>query len=240
MDILNNTILFKFGKKEHLESLKKGWVYFNPVARYRKDGSDFRGDHDEGFVPIDPSSVQINGKYFGDIIGKVRKSFVGDESTLMFCTSILNKEILTQEGSCFILSDEFKETIQRFGSHVLIINRHDFIDKLQKARNKHKPKFAFRAENIKYRDLNDFLSDDYHTSYFTANTNLDPFFVKSDIYKKQNEWRMIIGSETEESLSLNVDGSFQIYIGELNHSIIFETQIFLDTFKIEIIENGDI
>lgn len=57
----------KFGKKEHLEELKNGRIFFNAVKKYRNDGTDYRGDSMEGKIPLDPLYIKIldeGGKTF--------------------------------------------------------------------------------------------------------------------------------------------------------------------------------
>ena len=55
-----STILFaKFGRKEHLDMLSEGYVYFSPVSRYRTDTSNYRGDEVEGIIPINPMSIKM-------------------------------------------------------------------------------------------------------------------------------------------------------------------------------------
>ena len=44
MDNRSKFILAKFGKKEHLEQLKEGNIFFNAIQTYRDDGTDYRGD----------------------------------------------------------------------------------------------------------------------------------------------------------------------------------------------------
>ena len=37
-------LMAKYGKKEHLEELKNGKIFFNAIKKYRNDGTDYRGD----------------------------------------------------------------------------------------------------------------------------------------------------------------------------------------------------
>lgn len=49
-----SNLLLKFGKKEHLEMLLNGSMFFNLVKSYRNDKSKNRGDSDEGCKLILP------------------------------------------------------------------------------------------------------------------------------------------------------------------------------------------
>jgi len=42
-----------------LELIKEGQLYFNPIQKYRDDGTDWRGDKNEGIILIDPCKTSI-------------------------------------------------------------------------------------------------------------------------------------------------------------------------------------
>ena len=42
--------LVKYVKKEHLEDLKNGRIFFNAIKKYINDGTDYRGDSMEGRI----------------------------------------------------------------------------------------------------------------------------------------------------------------------------------------------
>lgn len=226
-------ILFKFGKKEHLESLQNGLIYFNSVSNYRKDGTAYRGDSWEGATPIDPTSFRINGKDFSDITQSIKKTYEGDEKILMFCASMLNNNNIIKVGESYKLAKNFREEMEQFGTHVLVFNFYEITHKLSLARKKYKPEFAFRTSPITYRDLSDFSSGGYFKSYNSTGHLLDSFFVKSDEYKKQNEWRIILAQGSHIELPINKDGSFHVSIEKLEHSVIFDVETFFDTFELK-------
>ena len=94
----DTTLLLKFGQKCHLESLKAGNLFFNPISKFRNDGTLFRGDENEGKIPINPSTFFIDGKCYGDIIKSVMASYEGDDNMFIFCTL----RILTQIVQLFL------------------------------------------------------------------------------------------------------------------------------------------
>ena len=89
--------LVKYGKKEHLEELKNGRIFFNAIKKYRNDGTEYRGDSMEGRIPIDPSTIAIydkDGKNIFDYLPRpdtVTQMLYNDENFLMFLCFGYNK-----------------------------------------------------------------------------------------------------------------------------------------------------
>lgn len=235
MNKLDNLILMKFGKLEHLESLKNGNIYFNTVSNYRNDGTEYRGDPNEGKVPINPETFRINGIDFSDIVVDIKQSFGEDDGILMFCTSMLTNDILVPKETTNVFSDEYKNEIMKFGDHVIIFNAKELIINLRKAIESKYPELDYRFEAITYRDLTDFKSEEYNLVYNRTGSILDSFFVKSRNYKIQNEWRLLLGSDSVRRLSyLNNNGSLLLKIDELSTGIIFPTSVLLETGEFNI------
>jgi hypothetical protein len=220
--------------------LSNGSIYFNPISKCRTDITIYRGDNREGQVPIDPSSLKVlnkSGQNIFDYIPKpttVMKSIVGDDSILLFCASMITKDILFYNDPNYIFADDYKLAIKEFGDYVLLFNSEELLELLRKAQINANPEFGFTSGPIIYRDLTDFSKEgDYQKAYNTTGSVLDPYFVKSDIYKTQNEWRLIIDG-SYEPLPTNNDGSYIIKIDKMKWANLFDTKTFLDTFSIEI------
>lgn len=235
-------LLAKFGEKEHLELIKEGHLYFNPIQKYRDDGTDWRGDKNEGTIPIDPCKISIKNSEGKDIFidlgiprpTKVSEFIQGDENTFIFCSAMITQNILIlRDGHNkeYILNETFKKSIQNFGEYVLIFNPYEILGRLRTVRSKHKPEFAYRSGSIIYRDLQDFSErGDYSTAYNISNSVYDRYFVKDISYKNQNEWRLLIDG-TCKYLEPNCGEGFSIFIGKLAWTYLFETSAFLNTFQ---------
>ena len=102
MKSFSNVFITKFGQKEHLEALQNGYVFFNPISKFRDDGTKYRGDKNEGIIPIDPSSIRINGHDFSDIILSASQINEDDNGLLMFCASIINEKNLVMSNGDYI------------------------------------------------------------------------------------------------------------------------------------------
>ena len=228
----NNDILLKFGREDHLEALKAGLLYFNPVSKYRGDGTTFRGDKNEGKIPIDPSTFYIDGKNFSNLIVSVMQGFEGDGEIFMFCASLLTEEILLYQDNEYMICDEFKKAIRPFGDYVFVVRHDELIYRLREARHTHVPKYGYRQSPILYRDLSRFDTDEYRESYKSMyNNTYDRFFIKSIDYKAQNEWRLIIDG-SEECLQPNNGDAFVISVGAFETGSVFQSDVFIETFRI--------
>jgi len=232
-----NFLLAKYGKLEHLKMLTEGNIYFNPVTKYRSDASIFRGDPNEGKVPIDPSKIVMKDQFGQNIFeylprpNSVKLSLVNDDGILMFCTSMITKEIMVKDDQHYIFSEEYKTAIKDFGDHVLLFNSGELLSSLNKARQTANPEFGFTSGPIIYRDLSDFSNQkNYQEDYNSTGSVYDPYFVKSDLYRSQNEWRLIVDG-SYEFLPTNDEGSYTIKIDKLEWADLFDTTTFLNTFQ---------
>lgn len=225
-----------------MESIKNGQLYFNPIQRYRDDGTDFRGDRNEGVIPIDPSKISIRnieGKdWFTDLRiprpASIMDSVQNDEDTFIFCSTIVSKDILVphEKGSnTFVFSEVFKNSIQNFGDYVLLFNSAEIHNRLQTVQKIIEPRFGYMSGPIIYRDLNDFSeTGNYFKAYNVSNSPYDRYFVKDLRYKNQNEWRLVIDG-SEKPLVSNHGIGFSVYIGKLDWAYLYNTPTFLNTFQ---------
>ncbi|GIP35916.1 hypothetical protein J2TS4_51260 [Paenibacillus sp. J2TS4] len=215
--------------------LSEGYVYFNSISKYRNDTSNYRGDENEGKIPIDPICIQILDKNGQNIFEKiprpdsVKLSHVDDDGILIFCTAMITEEILYNEGSHYVFNNEFKAAIKDFGEHVLLFNSGEFLSKLSKAQLYANPKFGYISGPIIYRDLNDYSNPNINVYNLTKSV-FDPLFVKSEQYKMQNEWRLIVDG-SDNYLPTNADGSYIIKIEKLEWANIFDIETFLEIFQ---------
>lgn len=137
-----NFKLAKFGKKEHLEQLQNGNIFFNSIQTYRDDGTDYRGDSMEGKIPIDPTKIKIYDQEGNDIFEKIPRpdsvveSFEGDENLMMFCAAVIHMDFMEQvrEG-IWKFKEEFKTAVQDFGDYVLILDSMDIMNHIRSARD---------------------------------------------------------------------------------------------------------
>ena len=224
-------LMAKYGKKEHLEELKNGKIFFNAIKKYRNDGTDYRGDYMEGKIPIDPSTIAIydkSGKNMFDYLPRpntVTQMLYNDDNFLMFCASAITKEIMEEkEKNHWILLEEYKKEMKQFGDYALIFWSSEFLEKIKLAKKIHIPQFGYDAGIVKYRDLSDFSN---MSAYRTTGSITDRYFVKGMQYKLQNEWRMVIGGEYEP-LELNCFAGYFINSTPFQYAMLMKTEEFME------------
>ena len=226
--------LVKFGVKEHLQQLSDGYMFFNIVQNYREDKSDYRGDSDEGKIPINPQKIELimqNGENLFDIVPRpdtVMHSIVGDEKTLLFCASKLDGKVFHKmnDTNRKNLCDEFKSEVRKFGDYVLLITANELIYRMQKQVDYKCT--GFLRDSVEYRDLKDFSKEkDFHQIYFPYKNCYDPFFIKDIKYRWQNEWRMIL-QDSEARIAKPCGTGAIVNIGKLDYAFLYETENFLD------------
>ena len=226
-----NFLIAKFGTEEHLQQLKNGTIFFNCIQTYRNDGTSYRGDDMEGCIPIDPKTLAIYneaGENLFDIVplpDKVVQSIVNDENLMMFCASTITKEITYGiSNGIYKFKDEYIQAVKDFGDHVLLLWTVELLDHIKNATDFTGQKIGYDSGMILYRDLSDF---EHTEEYRKTGSVLDPYFVKSNKYKGQNEWRVIIDGE-KQSLQPNRGTGFVLETAPLEYAVLMETQAFLN------------
>ena len=90
-------------------------------------------------------------------------------------------------------------------------------------------KIGYDFGMILYRDLSDF---EHTEEYRKTGSILDIYFVKSNSYSRQNEWRVIIDGE-QHQLQPNCGTGFLLKAKPFDFAVLFKTYDFLNG-KIEI------
>lgn len=231
--MVNNFLIAKFGKEEHIRQLQQGIIFFNTIQKYREDGTDYRGDSMEGRIPLNPNDIEIyslTGERFFDSIPRpdfVTQSVLNDENLMMFCASAITKNIMIEVGNnTWKFSDEYKQSIAKFGDYVMIFWSSELLEKIINSVDSTGQKIGYDSGMILYRDLANFENT---YEYRSTGSILDRYFVKSLSYKNQNEWRVIIDGE-HRSLTPNYDDGFLIKSTPFEFSIIKKTEDFLNGY----------
>lgn len=155
-------LLIKFGKKEHLEQLKKGIVHFSSLEVFQNDPTSFRGDNMEGQLFLDPSKpFLINGTDFSKHIESVILSYKlecedGSECIpLSFSASMLSKKNCHKlSDETYTINEDFLAEMMQFGNSFLVFNGYGFMDSLKLAFDKALCDYEFHP--ISYIDKHDY------------------------------------------------------------------------------------
>lgn len=228
---MKNFLIAKFGQKEHIKQLKDGNIFFNSIETYRNDGTDYRGDLMEGRIPIDPRSIKIfdeMGKNIFDYVSypdSIAQSIVGDENLMMFCAATITKNIVaSKKDNIWVFNKEFQASVKDFGDYVLLLWTAELLEHISNAVDINGQRIAYDSGMILYRDLTDY---EHTEEYRKTGSSFDRYFVKSQSYKNQNEWRVIINGE-KESLVPNCGSGFLLKTYPFEYATIMTSFDFLN------------
>ena len=211
----------KVGKKEHLEELKAGRVFFARNELFLNDDTDYRGDPNEGKRLIDPTKIKIiiDGK---DIFQdkripypvSVKEEIEGIENIHIFCCSVLIERVWKGEKNKR-LTDEFIKEMSNFGDHFLFFNLRELTSHIYDAILD--SKIGMDARFVRYKDI----FHDFSPVEFQTNSFYNCFFIKDEKYRIQSEYRIIIDGHEEELIS-NCEKGYILEIEPIQIGDIFE------------------
>lgn len=224
-------LIAKFGTEEHLKQLQRGEIFFNSINTYRNDGTDYRGDSMEGKVPINPKTIIIYDKDGNNIFDRIPppesvvQSFVDDDNLMMFCVSTITHNIMheVEEGICKF-NEDFINAVKDFGDYVLLLHTSELLEHIHTTSDPSGQKIGYDSGMILYRDLSDF---EHTEEYRKTGSILDIYFVKSNSYSRQNEWRVIIDGE-QHQLQPNCGTGFLLKTKPFDFAVLFKTDDFLN------------
>ncbi len=217
-------IAIKVGKKEHLESLKEGHVFFARNELFLNDETDFRGDPNEGYIFTDPTKIDIivDGKsLFKDLNVpypvEVKESFEGVEDIHIFCCSVLKSNVWTGKNNKK-LTQEFINEMLKFGDHFLIFALDELIENIKSARGN---EIGMISSYVKYKDI----KNDFSPVKFPNESFYNRFFIKDkEKYEKQNEYRIIIDGAYEE-LKSNCENGYVLDVKPLETAALYNIDL---------------
>jgi hypothetical protein len=193
-------VMMKFGQEEHLKQLQKGFIYMNPWTFFRNVENKEQKDIHEGiaeWLNPDITEMTLNGRRFTRAGGTLHMSFECEnaEDYKIFCSTIIggNDEFIGK-------SKIFDDRLMDFGEYFLFIfPLKEFFNKLT----------VTLDELVKTNVIETYQSD--KVEYFDPDNydgDVGPF-KKTNMYKHQKEWRLVI--------KRNSLGSFSINIGDISN-----------------------
>ena len=216
--------LLKIGKKEHLEELIKGNVYFKEANYFRGYEIDKSKDSREGKIRINPNDTAFPEdsmlKLISELnIEELNISHARSGKTPIFCCSVVDENILKKVSEDeYRLSDEFIKEMTLWGKTLVIISMKEFCDNINKACSKLgimplMVRVLYNQED-NYPNNNDLLEIIRSNKYLA-------FFHKTKDYKLQNEFRIVIASNT---LIDEKSDHYILKIDKLKNAKIFELE----------------
>jgi len=188
-------ILIKISKREYLEDIIQGKLYFNNAEYFRDIETDSSKDSREGKVRIDTSKLNDNNPIF-DLISmcspdELNLSVKSSQTTPIFCCSVLERNILVPKGEGkFDLSKAYLKEMKKWGNCVLVFSLDEFCSKVY---NKCFDQNIFPfMKKITYDQEENILSYSEFVELMKFN-KYDVFLHKTKAYKNQHEFRVVLG-----------------------------------------------
>lgn len=213
-------------KREYLEDIINGRIYFSHAEYFRKIENDNSKDSREGKVAIDTSyPVDLNEEVLNIIHllnpEELNMSNISSAKTPIFCCSLLESHMLNPKGdSTYDLSYEYLQEMSCWGSSVLVFSLDEFCQKIyQKCTS---IGIFPRLDKVKYDQDNKLSFSDFKKMMIT--NKYEPFFHKTKRFINQNEFRVVLDGS---NLVSNSD-HYILEIGRLESAQIFDLKSLSD------------
>ena len=218
-------LAIKVGKKEHLESLKAGRVFFAANKVFIEDKTDFRGDPNEGSRFVDPTKIEIyiDGKNIFHELNvpypyEVKESFEGIEEIHIFCCSVLRDDVW-KGNERKKLTNAFISEMSQFGDHFLIFDLNELVENVKIAATE--SGIGMISSLVKYKDI----FSDFSPVEFPDDSFYNRFFIKDrEKYEVQSEYRIIVDGATE-TLKNNCERGYILNIKPLESANVFNIDL---------------
>lgn len=190
-------LLIKVGALKHITSFyEKGEIYFNTISTFQLSKEAERGDQDEGLISLENTkgikSISFEHPSIG--VGKLsippNSSFkikhYSDESLLSYSQYAITELTFSNSNTHSI-----DKRIAEFGSHCVIIsNVSEFMKRVKLKLDKLGLRYSYGL--IDYKDYNKMGEHELN------------IFNKNITYSHQNEYRIILESNNNSPLSIDI------------------------------------
>ena len=217
-------VLIKFcEKEEYAKDIADGNVYMKESGYYRKVDDKFRGDIFDGRCPIDVTGKTVT---LGDIVlpmvSNAHMGFEHDDKIPMFCATLLTEEILERlDDKTFCFRPEFVQDMMQFGKYFVWVNLDEFFVKMKGFVETNG--FGAKCGRVEYVRI----MSEYEEVYINNPERdlLAPFFKKDKQYQQQNEWRMILMSNSNSNLINTFEDHYVMRLGKLESASVQKTDL---------------
>jgi len=223
--------LVKFGCKEHLEEIRRGSLYMNPVKRFQKleeeNSKRGRGDDSDGKIYLPGARVRFIPEDGGPNLECIAYNLQIKpvQQNYIFCMFAINKKcivdiVLDDINRKLIVEAQFsedqKKTIRsHFGDVDGALYIHDpkgFLRDVENAAAQHKS--ACMHKEVDY--ANKFLTDEETAKKLVEYDLQYAAFYKDRFFCDENEYRIMLGLAGESAMKLPIaDQQHRTYLFEL-------------------------
>lgn len=216
-------MLLKVSKKEYLEAIVQGRIYFNRADFFRGIEKDTSNDSREGKIRVDPTTLRNSNNTLASLLSimspeELNISFRSSRYVPIFCCSVVERGMLVPRGGGeFDLSKAYIREMRKWGNSVLVFSQDEFCTKVYEKCIEQK--IIPLMKKITY-DQDEHI---YSFSEYTELMNRDPldaFFHKTMEYKNQHEFRVVLVENTNPK---NL-APFILNIERLRDAMIFDLE----------------
>ena len=207
------SMLMKFGSEENLKKLQKGQFYTKNLQYYvdleKASDDDNVGDRYEGQMVLE--NVQITmydyetGAFVAQLDAPTASMDLGYLKCPVFCMFMYDyRNHVSEELNGDILKVRYQFTekqlskLPEFGSHVLIIkNGNEFVDRVKKGLLREG--YGFTRDFVQYH-----MGNSLEHLQEVAQNDMRIAFWKRDKYDFQQEYRILVHTQVDDSLSVDI------------------------------------
>jgi uncharacterized protein YlzI (FlbEa/FlbD family) len=201
--------ILKFSKKEYLESLKNGYVYFKEIQHFRNVETEGQADSREskirirsldGFKIVENETIALLRKMHIPEMNFSRKDMT---KTPIFSSVLIDEMIIERiNGNEIILKRSFIEEMKKWDATIMIIDLEEFLDKINK-RCKQLGIFC-ASSKVVYEQEKD-IFDGADIQEVLSHDLFRQIFYKRSEFANQNEFRITVLNEKNDLIPTNQD-----------------------------------
>lgn len=203
--------LFKFCENiEYCQDIIEGHIYMKENAFFRQLDDTYRGDRFDSRVFVEWEQERVlergpDGSLEETIIMADREyGLENDNKMPIFCATIFDAAIVSEPQNGYSLFyKEFIKEISKFGKYVVCFPLDEFIEKslhhsLENGYEWHYSKVHYFDTKAVYSQYQGDGHDMHHSFPFAL-------FKKDDVYRWQNEWRLVFMNDGNTMISKEED-----------------------------------
>lgn len=224
--------LIKFAEKEeYIDDLLRGKIYMKEAGYFRKLEDGYRGDKNDGKMPIDMTGETItlqaeNGESISfNMVKDFQIGFSGDNKVPIFCAVLMDDKIIEIcDDNAFKIKDEYLQEMQQFGKYVCFIPYEEMLQKIDQYIKAH-PGIGFIHGPVYYCDImSKYRIDEPEDENLGVYRR---FFNKDSAYRKQHEWRLL--AHSDEALIGDQEDHLLLDFGEFEYGVKGTVSMLLDS-----------
>ena len=191
-------------KEEYLKDICDGKIYMNESGYFRKLEDNYRGDKFDGKCPINLSEIKKASLVLAnsqkpenrieipvETITEFVMGFSGDDKIPLFCSTQVDENILIKiTDTQWRFKEEFTSEMEQFGEYYLLFYKIELQNGLDELA--HDIGANWVADKVVYKNILETYDINLMNKDTSSYDYLESFFIKDNMYRWQNEWRIVL------------------------------------------------